>query len=1227
MFATAQKAKAKPKNASLFQGDRDTDAFIQPKLNIGKSGDQYEVEADRVADTVVSGDSEQHNPFFGASPKVRQQTQEEDIQEKQTEDKKEASHIQKKTLAETITPLVRKQPEEEQLQEKEAIGEDIQKKTLFENRLQEKSDAKLLVPHIQKQEEVQEKENEVKLQENSVLQMSEEPDTDVEEETIPVQTKSNEETAATPSIESQLNNSIGRGSPLSEATKSTMESGFGTDFSNIRVHKDSNAIQMNQQLGSQAFASSNDIYFNEGKYSPESDSGKHLLAHELTHTVQQGASVQPKIIQKTNTPSATEETAERNFIDTDEGTLDLRDGKKEIHIKKLDIPSFKKVAGFYPATPFRLPPREERNTNQRQNWDTHIKNNDEGLDQKLQDLYSQQIPAEVGAGTEPRYYLKVKNANYNIIGTQTEIKNRVLRPFWDPTGNFQFYHVDHQNEIQLGGAAVDVIPNYWLLDANSNMASGRMIKTNKDTKLRGILGDARTSDNFDVVPGAINDVRGQDYTILVDEVGASETQFDIKTITATEAQQGKATEGLSYLSSAELQALRGSPNELVIFFNQLGGMSRRIPWEPDMTTQADLSGMSGGARIGENFELLTINYTHGSGGSITGRAFQDNTFIQNETLTMELQSSPIVEYGGVIPKRSLTAEANKLIAKHLSPISFSEIDFIPDKGIYAVGKIRASLPVIENAEVDILIDGNTVRIFKTFSTGEFNVPSPFEIHDSSLTVFAGTEGLGIEGRVDFGINNVGEGHIGASASTSAGFELEGAFNFDSELFDPAEINVEYKDNIWNIGGEIGIPEGKVRGVKNATITATYSEGNFAATGEAELDIPGIQRGTMTVNYGEEGFSISGNFDLSDDIPGIQGGNVEARVSKAEGAENYDVFVSGTAIPDIPGISTSLTVTYDNGALTIVGSAAYSRGMLSGSIEVGATNRTIGEDGQPTGEPDDTMRVYGGGTLTLQLTPWLAATAGVKLLPNGEIEVTARLATDTYDVFARREFNRNLFTVPTIEIPIFAIPLGPRSLGLVAQISGGLDFTAGFGPGQLRNLSAEITYNPAREDETIVTGHGEFGIPADAGLTLRGDLGLGLSVGIASLSGGIELAGTLGLEGEALASVDVSWSPQTGIILDAEGRVTVNPKFTFDVNAFARASLGIGFLSISETWRHNLVSFSWGPDIQFGLVFPVHYQEDLPFDISFDDLEVIYPDLDVVDMAVDLARDIKDDMFD
>ncbi|MEM7084571.1 MAG: DUF4157 domain-containing protein [Bacteroidota bacterium] len=91
-------------------------------------------------------------------------------------------------------------------------------------------------------------------------------------------------------IESSLHASKGGGRAMSSETQQEMGSGFGADFSNVKIHTDSKAVQMNKDLGAQAFTHGSDIYFNEGKYNPESKSGKHLLAHELTHTVQQGAS-------------------------------------------------------------------------------------------------------------------------------------------------------------------------------------------------------------------------------------------------------------------------------------------------------------------------------------------------------------------------------------------------------------------------------------------------------------------------------------------------------------------------------------------------------------------------------------------------------------------------------------------------------------------------------------------------------------------------------------------------------------------------------------------------------------------------------------------------------------------------------------------------------------------------------------------------------------------------
>ncbi|WP_372756899.1 DUF4157 domain-containing protein [Mariniflexile sp.] len=1214
MFAAKSNTQVSKASPSIINNGRDS--FIQPKLNMGKLGDRYEIEADKAADQIVAKGNEP-TPFFSSKASVQKQS-EEDIQQKPVVDGISSGiQLKEKPESPTVIPITTIQP---------MFAEDLQTK---------------------EEEDVQEKE---------------------EEDVQTLQKHSDGgEGNSTASIESTLNNSKGGGSPLDTNTKSEMESGFGTDFSNVRVHIDSNAVQMNQQLNSQAFTNGSDVYFNEGKYNPGSDSGRHLLAHELTHTVQQGASVQPKMIQKNGGDEAV--IPETAVVDPPQGVTPLSEDNNEFIFSESGLVSnFNQREAKITLPILSLPRFKARNearinnlrirlqdvqkleeagqtvpttqvdpiNPQKQEWQNNIRGS---VQRRAEDKINE---ARASGGfnrteneSDRTYFFKgIENQNLLIFGDESQFLERAEIPSWDSGGNPTNFQVDHVFETQLGGQ--NRVSNYELLEASANGSSGSKImwELNRRAKrLYDVLAHPYYQDrvgtekpNLPARPGLpqqyMNKFLGDlqfsfefaEYEFNLSVSGNPERFWDFGQIS-----RGEHLNKIRALTGTEVSAM-GTEDDPALFASPTGG--NRLPIPEDYPEDNWLNRVDLLQRPDFDAGTLLV-HAYYSGGNTS------NNMIGSENPVLELKLGRIPGTYGFYIDWENTPNKNSLIQSlrlpGMSPIRMDQID-LTENGFYGVGKVLPTVPLIGNADIDIVIDGDSIRMRKLFTAQEFDFPSPFSIEQASLEVSFGTDGLGIVGSVDFGINNVGTGFIGASASTGSGFELEGAFNFDSELFDPAEINVEYKDNIWTIGGEIGIPEGKVRGVKNATITATYSEGNFAATGEAELDIPGIQRGTMSVNYGDEGFSISGNFDLSDDIPGIQGGNVEARVSKAEGAENYDVFVSGTAIPDIPGISTSLTVTYHNGALTIEGSAAYSRGMLSGSIEVGATNRTIDEDGQPTGEPDDTMRVYGGGTLTLQLTPWLAATAGVKLLPNGEIEVTARLATDTYDVFARREFNRNLFTVPTIEIPLFAIPLGPRSLGLVAQIGGGLDFTAGFGPGQLRNLSAEITYNPEREEETTVTGHGEFGIPADAGLTLRGDLGLGLSVAIASLSGGIEIAGSLGLEGEALASVDVNWSPQTGIILDAEGRVTVNPKFIFDINAFARASLGIGFLSISETWRYNLASFSWGPDIQFGLVFPVHYQEDQPFDISFDDIEVIYPELDVVDMAVDLARDIKDDIF-
>lgn len=105
-----------------------------------------------------------------------------------------------------------------------------------------------------------------------------------------IQRKPNNNVTTAPThISSQIEGSAGKGNALPKNTLHEMNRSFGADFSNVHIHNDSEAAHLNKELNAHAFTHGNDIYFNNGKYNPASEEGKHLLAHELTHVVQQGA--------------------------------------------------------------------------------------------------------------------------------------------------------------------------------------------------------------------------------------------------------------------------------------------------------------------------------------------------------------------------------------------------------------------------------------------------------------------------------------------------------------------------------------------------------------------------------------------------------------------------------------------------------------------------------------------------------------------------------------------------------------------------------------------------------------------------------------------------------------------------------------------------------------------------------------------------------------------------
>jgi hypothetical protein len=94
---------------------------------------------------------------------------------------------------------------------------------------------------------------------------------------------------AVPPVVNDVLNSTGR--PLDAATRGLMESGFGHDFSQVRVHTKARASEAASAINARAFTVDRDIVFSDGAYAPQTQSGRHLLSHELAHVMQQRAGV------------------------------------------------------------------------------------------------------------------------------------------------------------------------------------------------------------------------------------------------------------------------------------------------------------------------------------------------------------------------------------------------------------------------------------------------------------------------------------------------------------------------------------------------------------------------------------------------------------------------------------------------------------------------------------------------------------------------------------------------------------------------------------------------------------------------------------------------------------------------------------------------------------------------------------------------------------------------
>jgi hypothetical protein len=120
------------------------------------------------------------------------------------------------------------------------------------------------------------------------------------------------------SLDNYISSLSSGGEPMSASSRSFFEPRFGHDFSGVKIHTDTVAAKSARAINALAYTTGNNIVFNSGQYSPESDSGKKLMAHELTHVIQQSQGL--STIQRISCPEgaaapATAAAGAQNSID------------------------------------------------------------------------------------------------------------------------------------------------------------------------------------------------------------------------------------------------------------------------------------------------------------------------------------------------------------------------------------------------------------------------------------------------------------------------------------------------------------------------------------------------------------------------------------------------------------------------------------------------------------------------------------------------------------------------------------------------------------------------------------------------------------------------------------------------------------------------------------------------------------------------------------------------
>ncbi len=478
---------------------------------------------------------------------------------------------------------------------------------------------------------------------------------------------------------------------------------------------------------------------------------------------------------------------------------------------------------------------------------------------------------------------------------------------------------------------------------------------------------------------------------------------------------------------------------------------------------------------------------------------------------------------------------------------------------------------------------------------QLKLPKPLRVTEAALTVnLAPTLSAG--GHVAFELGRYANGRIQAGVD-ARGFFAQGEVIATIPGLDTATGRVEYRGETGVVGFVVAKASRPTGLVRAGEVRLDFDRAGWKVSGQIDVTLPGDSPALLRVDKTGEKVVYTGKATIA--VPALRPVEVELRYDGEK--------VSGSASTrfKILGVDGELALRYRDGRFSGKGAVTLQRGRFSGRLDV---------------EMDDDGRLSGRGTGSLAIRPDLVATIGIEYGRDRRLKTTGELRFPPYR-FLKPAGNRyQLFQRNLPDIPIFAIPLGIGSVGLVARIGGGLAARYQFGPGEIRDMVIRATLYPLEENmQAELAAEALIVLPAEAGLEMNVRAAIGASVVFASATGGITVTGGVLLRGGADAGIRLSYAREI-LTFDAKARVLVQPVLTLKIEADFEIDAPIGG---PWRWPYELASYSYATGLQFGMVAPFHYQSDQPLQLpAISDIQWIVPDIDVSALTSQIADRVR-----